>query len=54
VLAAAYARLVEAIRATAACGNTEEENRLRNRAQVVLGQLYRRHCPQPDPAELEP
>ena len=53
-LAAAYARLWEAIPASAARGDTEEENHLRNRAQVVLGQMYRRHCPKPDPADLEP
>ncbi len=53
-LMAAYVRLWEAIRASAARGDADKENRLRNRAQVVLGQMYRRHCPKPDPAELDP
>jgi hypothetical protein len=53
-LAAAYARLVEAIRASAARGDAEEEDRLRNRAQVALGQMCRLHCPQPDPADQGP
>ena len=53
-LAAAYARLCEAIRASAARGDAAEENRLRNRAQGVLGRMCRLHCPAPDIAELEP
>ncbi len=43
-LAAAYARLVEAIRASAARGDAEEEDRLRNRAQAVLGRMSAHRC----------
>ena len=53
-LAAAYARLWEAIRASAARGDVEAEDRLRNRAQVVLARMRALGCPTPDPAELEP
>ena len=53
-LATAYVRLWEAIRASAARGDVEEENRLRNQAQAVLGQMYQLHCPKPDTAGLGP
>ena len=53
-LAGSYLRLVEAIRASTARGDERAEDRLRNRAQVVLGQMYRLHCPKPDTAELTP
>ena len=53
-LAATYAQLWGAIRAGVARGDADEEDRLRNRAQVVLGQMYRLHCPKPDPGDLEP
>ena len=46
-LAAAYARLWEAIRASAARGDAAEENRLRNRAQAVLGRMLALRCPVP-------
>ncbi len=46
-LAPAYARLWEAIRASVASGDADEENRLRNQAQVLLGRMYRLHCPVP-------
>ncbi len=49
-LAAAYARLWEAIRASAARGDAAEENQLRNRAQLVLGLMHRLRCPKPDTA----
>ena len=39
-LAGAYLRLAEAIRASAARGDADEENRLRNRAQVVLCRMW--------------
>ena len=50
-LAAAYTRLWEAIRASAARGDADEENRLRNRAQVVLGRMWALRCPVPHPAD---
>ena len=53
-LAGAYLRLGAAIRASAARGDVEAEDRLRNRAQVVLGRMRALGCPTPDPAELEP
>ena len=46
-LAAAYTRLWAAIRASEARGDVEEENRLRNRAQVVLGRMWALRCPVP-------
>ena len=46
-LAATYARLWEAIRVSAARGDAAEENRLRNRAQVVLGRMLALRCPVP-------
>ena len=46
-LAAAYARLWEAIRASAARDDVEEENRLRNRAQVVLARMLALRCQVP-------
>jgi hypothetical protein len=46
-LAAAYARMCEAIHASAARGDADEENRLRNRAQVVLGRMLALRCPVP-------
>ena len=39
-LAGEYARLCEAIRTSAARGDADEENRLRNRAQVVLCRMW--------------
>ena len=51
-LAGAYLRLGEAIQASAARGDAAEENRLRNRAQVVLGRLSALRRPTPDVAEL--
>ena len=48
-LAAAYARLWEAIRACAGSGDADEENRLRNRAQAVLGRMCALRCPKPAP-----
>ena len=53
-LAATYAQLWGAIRAGVARGDADEEDRLRNRAQVVLGQMYRLPCPKPDPADQGP
>ncbi len=53
-LAGSYLRLVEAIRASAARGYEPAEDRLRNRAQVVLCRMRALGCPVPDPAELEP
>jgi hypothetical protein len=53
-LAGTYLRLVEAIRASAARGDEQTEDRLRNRAQVVLCRMGALRCPVPDPAELEP
>ena len=53
-LAAAYARLRAAIRASAASGDAEEENRLRNRTQTVLARMRLLGCTAPDPTELEP
>jgi hypothetical protein len=49
-LTAAYVRLWAAIRASAARGDAAEENRLRNRAQIVLGLMHRLRCPKPDTA----
>ena len=46
-LAAAYAWLWEAIRASAARGDVEEEDRLRNRAQVMLCRMLALRCPVP-------
>ena len=46
-LAVEYDRLWAAIRASAAGGDAEEENRLRNRAQVVLGRMWALRCPVP-------
>ena len=43
-LAVAYAHLCEAIRASAARGDVEEENRLRNEAQAVLGRMAALRC----------
>ena len=43
-LAAEYARLCEAIGASAARGDVKEENRLRNEAQAVLGRMSARRC----------
>jgi hypothetical protein len=51
-LAAAYARLWEAIRASVARDDAEAEDRLRNRAQVVLGRMSALGCPVP--RSLEP
>ncbi len=51
-LAATYAQLGAAIRASAAPGDAEEEDRLRNRAQAVLGRLRALGCPTPDAVEL--
>ena len=53
-LAGAYLRLGAAIRERAARGDVEAEDRLRNRAQVVLARMRSLGCPTPDPAELEP
>jgi hypothetical protein len=53
-LAGAYLRLVEALRASAADRDTAEENRLHNRAQLVLGRMVALRCPVSDPAELAP
>ena len=53
-LTAAYVRLWAAIQASAARGDDAEENRLRNRAQIVLGLMHRLRCPKPDTAELRP
>jgi hypothetical protein len=53
-LAGAYLRLVEALRASVAAGDPAEEDRLRNRAQAVLGRMRALDCPTPGPAELEP
>jgi hypothetical protein len=39
--------LVEAIRASAARGDADEENRLRNRAQIVLCRMLALRCPVP-------
>jgi hypothetical protein len=51
-LAAAYAGLWEAIRASAARGDADEENRLRTRAQVLLCRLERcRSRPQRQPQQ---
>ena len=43
-LAAAYVRLWQEIRASAARGDADEENRLRNRAQAVLGRMSALRC----------
>jgi hypothetical protein len=51
-LATEYTRLGRAIRASAAGGDTEAEDRLRNRAQAVLGRMAALGCPTPDAAEL--
>ena len=53
-LTGAYLRLVEALRASVADGDAAEEDRLRNRAQVVLGRMRALSRPTPDPTELEP
>ena len=50
--AAEYGHLREAIRASAARGDERAEERLRNRAQAVLGRLRALDCPMPDAAEL--
>ncbi len=46
-LAGAYLRLGVAIWASAARRDAAEENRLRNRAQVVLGRMLALRCPVP-------
>ena len=46
-LTAAYVRLWEAIRASAARGDAGAENRLRNQAQVVLARTVALGCPMP-------
>jgi hypothetical protein len=46
-LRVAYAQLWEAIRASAARGDAEEEAALRNQAQVVLGHMFALRCPVP-------
>ena len=51
-LAGAYLRLGEAIQASAARGDAEEEDQRRNRAQVVLARMGALRCPLPDPAAL--
>ncbi len=43
-LARAYLRLVDAIRVSAARDDTTEEDRLRNRAQVVLCRMSALRC----------
>ena len=53
-LATTYAHLWEAIRASAARDDAEEENRLRNGAQAGQHRLRARGCPLPDPTDLEP
>ena len=47
-LAAAYLQLCEVIRASAARDDIEAEERLRNRAQAVLGRLWALGRPIPD------
>ena len=51
-LVGAYLRLGEAIRASAARGDVEAEDRRRNRAQVVLARMGALRCLLPDPASL--
>ncbi len=51
-LAAAYLHLDEAIRAAAIRADARAEDRLRNRAQAVLGRMWVLGCPTPDPAVL--
>ena len=53
-IAEAYLRLVEAIRASAARGDATAEDRLRNRAQAVLGRMHALRCPLPAPAYRGP
>ena len=51
-LAVAYDQLRAAIRASAVRGDDRAEDRLRNRAQVVLARMATLGCPTPDAAEL--
>ncbi len=49
-LAAAYLHLDEAIRAAAIRADARAEDRLRNRAQALLGRMWALGCPTPNPA----
>ena len=53
-LAGAYLRLVEALRASVADSDAAEEDRLRNRAQVVLGRMALAGCPTPGQPQPRP